>query len=47
MQYLIKDNVLIGSVATQPFCYLIIFQSVQPWIFYNLLTRLYKAVLEL
>ena len=47
MQYLIKDNVLIGSVATQPFFNLIIFQSVQPRGFYNLLTRLYKAVLEL
>ena len=44
MQYLIKDNVLIGSETTQPFGYLIIFESVQPRIFYNLLTRLYKHV---
>ena len=44
MQYLIKDNVLIGPVTTQPFGYLIIFESVQPRISYNLLTRLYKHV---
>lgn len=44
MQYLIKDNVLIGPVTTQSFGYLIIFESVQPRIFYNLLTRLYKHV---
>ena len=33
MQYLIKDNVLIGSETTQPFSYLIIFESVHSTIF--------------
>ena len=33
MQYLIKDNVLIGSETTQSFGYLIIFESVHSTIF--------------
>lgn len=47
MQYLIKDNVLIGSVVTQPplLSHHISIRIAKA--FYNLLTRLYKAVLEL